>query len=368
MICALHALGKRIGITAVSHKAIDNLLERLDTEAKEKSQHIPLVHRDEYDESRLGSIKSIAANQVIEYLDKGFVVGGTAFLWAREELEEHLDFLFVDEAGQMSLAYTLAISVCARNVILLGDPQQLDQPQKAAHPGGADISALQHYIGVEHQTIERDRGLFLGITRRLHPEISNFTSKLYYDGKLKSLPGLEVQNIIGNAIFENQHLVYASVEHTGNSNHSAEEVEAVSDLVEKLLTTGTTWVKADSKDQKPVSLTEEEIMIVAPYNAQVSALKRRLPRLPVGTVDKFQGKEAAVVIYSMTSSSAEDAPRGMSFLYQPNRLNVASSRARCLFILVASPKLMEPECRTPDQMKWANGLCFFRELAQNLSA
>ena len=106
-----------------------------------------------------------------------------------------------------------------------------------------------------------------------------------------------------------------------------------------------------------------DILIVAPYNAQTAALKRALPGMRIGTVDKFQGQEAPVVIYSMTSSSPEDAPRGLSFLYNPNRLNVATSRARCAVVLVASNRLLEPECHSPDQMRWANGLCRFRELA-----
>ncbi|MEQ9230304.1 MAG: C-terminal helicase domain-containing protein, partial [Cyclobacteriaceae bacterium] len=155
-------------------------------------------------------------------------------------------------------------------------------------------------------------------------------------------------------------LYYVSVDHVGNQSQSKEEVNQIVEIVNDLIK-GSTWTDLEG-NQRP--LTKDDILIVAPYNAQVSALKEALPDLKIGTVDKFQGQEAPVVIYSMTSSSPEDAPRGMSFLYNPNRLNVATSRAKCICILVANPKLFEASCNTISQMRWANGLCLYREMAK----
>jgi uncharacterized protein len=209
-----------------------------------------------------------------------------------------------------------------------------------------------------------DKGLFLGVTRRLHPSICKFTSELFYEGRLKPLEGLEKQKLISKGQFNGAGLFYVPVEHSGNQDKSIEEVDAVEKIVRELTTTASVWV--DANDQTHV-LQSEDILIVAPYNSQVSALREKLPTIRIGTVDKFQGQEAPVVIYSMTSSSADDAPRGMSFLYNLNRLNVATSRAKAMCILVASPRLLEPECRTVEQMRWANALCRFRNLAETIN-
>jgi uncharacterized protein len=361
IICALQKMGKRIGVTAVSHKVIDNLLEWVLKIAAENKQQILVAHCDgDQPDARHAAIETIKTAQATDKLNNGYIVGATAFAWARDEMEEQLDYLIIDEAGQMSLAYALAISRCAKNIILLGDPQQLDQPQRAAHPEGADVSALQHYIG-DHPVIDNTRGLFLDQTWRLHPGICAFTSHTYYEGKLHAREGLEEQQIHGNPHFGKHPLVYIPVEHHGNSSYAEEEIHVIGKIVGQLLHPGSEWTDISPKGTSRKAFTREDIMIIAPYNAQVAGLMRRLPGMKIGTVDKFQGQEAAVVIYSMTSSSAEEAPRGMSFLYRPNRLNVASSRAKCLFILVASPKLLEPECKTPEQMRMANGLCLFLE-------
>jgi superfamily I DNA and/or RNA helicase len=280
------------------------------------------------------------------------VIAGTGWLWAREQFAGSIDVLFVDEAGQMSLANALAVAQAAKNLVLLGDPQQLDQPLKGSHPDGADVSALEHLLDGT-RTIGADRGLFLDQTWRLHPEICRFTSEAFYENRLRSRPGLENQRVEGQP-----HLRFVAVNHEGNQNCSHEEVDRIAELVGEL--TASYWV--NEKLQR-ARLTEKDVLIVAPYNAQVVALKARLPDLQVGTVDKFQGQEAAVVIYSLATSSPEDAPRGMEFLYSLNRLNVATSRARALAILVASPKLLEPDCATPRQMRLANALCRFVELA-----
>lgn len=361
MILELAKQGKKVGLTAVSHKVIRNLFNKANELAKEKNYKVTFAHKpkEKSDELPDGIEEVLDTKKALEAVELGKVVGGTAWLWSHNDSREKLDYLFVDEAGQMSLAFVLAASRSARNLILLGDPQQLEQPQRGAHPEGADVAALNHLLDGK-KTMPEDKGLFLETTRRLHPNITKFTSEVFYEGRLKSLPGLERQVISGNTPFDGGGLFYVPVVHNGNQNKSIEEIKAIAKIVEQLLAGGR-WTNEDGETRP---LQKSDILIVAPYNAQVASLIERLPDINIGTVDKFQGQEAAVVIYSMTSSSSEDAPRGMEFLYSPNRLNVATSRSKSICILVASSKLLEPECKTIEQMRWANALCRFKELIQ----
>ncbi len=356
MIIALLKNKKKIGVTAISHRVIITLFEKVKDLADKEQFEIQFAHRgDDLDYAPEWLEIQKNTESVLKAIEAGKPVGGTAWLWAADGVVDTLDYLFIDEAGQMSLSQALAASRAAKNIILLGDPQQLEQPQKGAHPEGSDVAALTYLIG-NHQTMPAEQGLFLGQTYRLHPNISAFTSELFYEGKLKSFPGLEKQVISGTGKFDGAGLFYAPVDHIGNQNVSTEEVDVIEDIVKLLLSNGR---------YMDTPIAKEDILIVAPYNAQVAALSVRLPGLQVGTVDKFQGKEAPVVIYSMTSSSHEDAPRGMSFLFSPNRLNVATSRAKSICILVASPRLLEPDCHTIEQMRWANGLCRYVEMVKS---
>ena len=209
-----------------------------------------------------------------------------------------------------------------------------------------------------------DRGIFLPITWRMSPALTSFTSELFYEGKLTAKQGLERQALSGVDAFAGSKLWMVPVEHDGCQSASDEEVTAVVKLVERLLAPGSMWINELGEAKQ---LTGDDIRIVAPFNAQVNRIAEKVgAAVPVGTVDKFQGQTCAVVIYSMATSRPEDAPRGMEFLYSLNRLNVATSRARCAVFLVASPRLFEPECRTPRQMQLANALCRFRELAAAL--
>lgn len=366
MICALIRQKRRVGITANSHSAIRNLLNAVDERARETGVSVKLAHKYEEDEDATGgsAVKCLDTNdKALESLQSGDanVLGGTSWVWARPDFLDAVDVLFVDEAGQMSLANVLAVSRSAKSVVLLGDPQQLDQPQKGSHPEGVNVSALQHILGA-HQTIPADRGIFLPVTWRLAPSICSFTSELFYEGRLSSKPGLGGQRLAGIPEFDGNGLWVVNVHHDGNCNSSPEEVEVVADLVARLTAPGVRWIDEHGQDAQ---MTAQDILIVAPYNAQVSRLGERLRATGVraGTVDKFQGQEAPVVIYSTATSSPEDAPRGMEFLYNPHRLNVATSRARCAAILVTSARLFEPECRTPRQMKLANALCRYQEMA-----
>ena len=366
MILALVNAGKRVGITAGSHKVISNLLSRLCKEAGEAKMKLSIVQKAKTDGCEHNFVTQVKDNpDVLENLQSGEaeVAAGTAWLWSRPEMAGSVDVLFVDEAGQMSLANVLAVSPAAKSVILLGDPQQLDQPQKGVHPPGAEVSALAHLLD-GHTTIEPDQGLFLGESWRLHPDICSFTSQVFYDSRLEARPENVLQRLNTQAPMDGTGLRFVPVVHSANQSDSPEEVEAIAVLVEGLLSNGTTWTNNKGETQ-PLKL--EDILIVAPYNAQVALLARRLLQgARVGTVDKFQGQEAPVVFYSMTTSTPEDAPRGMEFLYSANRLNVATSRAQCLTVLVASPELLEVQCRTPRQMELANAFCRYLEMARTV--
>jgi uncharacterized protein len=362
MIIALVNAGKKVGVTAVSHKVIRNLFRKV---IELDAGSIGCVHKvtEKNTGPSEGIVEVTKSSEAIDALSNKKVVGGTAWLWADNNSVETLDYLFVDEAGQMSLSQVLSASRAAKNLILLGDPQQLEQPQKGAHPEGSDVAALTYLLD-GHKTMPNDKGLFLNVTRRLHPKISAFTSELFYESRLESLPGLEKQEIQGNTSFTGGGLYYVPVDHTGNTHKSKQEIKVIAKIVEQLTGSDVVWTTISNEKFK---LQNDEILIVAPYNAQVGALRETLPDMRIGTVDKFQGQEAAVVVYSMTSSSPEDAPRGMNFLFNLNRFNVATSRAKCICILVASPRLMEPECHTIDQMRLANALCRYKEMATVVS-
>jgi uncharacterized protein len=344
-----------------------NLLAEVASQAAQAGETVRLARKvSEVDEDG-GTIVQFAGNdEPLHALESREVdvLGGTAWLWARPGFAGKVDVLFVDEAGQMSLANTLAIAQAARSVVLLGDPQQLEQPQQAAHPDGVSVSALQHVIG-DHRTMPGDRGIFMDETWRLAPAVCRFTSEVFYEGELHPRNGLERQRLIGAGRFDDAGLWWVPVEHDGNRNASDEEVDEVARIVEELLGLGANpaarWIDAGGVERP---LTPGDLRVVAPFNAQVNRLTERLGDrgVPIGTVDRFQGQTAVAVIYSMATSRPEDAPRGMAFLYSLNRLNVATSRARAAAIVVASPRLLEPECRTPRQMQLANALCRFREM------
>lgn len=371
MICRLVSEGKKIGITALSHKVIRKLLEEVVAAADEDTVHgvrcmQKLNEGDEIDavariaiatdnEVPLNALRSGAAN----------VLGGTSWLWTRPEYFEGVDALFIDEAGQMALADVVTVGQAAKNLILIGDPQQLERPVKGSHPAGAQKSALEHLIG-EHKTIPATMGMLLPETWRMHPQVCKFTSEMFYEGRLESRDALKNRVLAEHPWLSGAGLWFVAVRHEGNRNSSAEEVEVVAKIVDSLVGRNAKWFRGIERSRE---LELEDVLIVAPYNAQVSDLLVRLPQgARVGTVDKFQGQEAPVVIYSLTTSSPEDAPRGMEFLYSLNRFNVATSRAMTAVIVVGSPKLFEPECKSPRQMQLANALCRYLEMATTVDA
>lgn len=358
MIMHLILQGKKIGVTAMSHKVITALLEKVWRLAEDMNHPIRLIQKA--DGSMEVPWESVPdAKKLIDCVNRVNILAGTPFLWANEGLLGSVDYLVIDEAGQLSLIDTLACGQAARNLILLGDPQQLQQPQQGVHPDGSEVSALAHILQGQ-KTISEEQGIFLAKTWRMHPAICEFDSEQFYEGKLHAIPGLENQMICGNTRVGGSGLRFLPVLHQGNTSSSMEEIAEISQLVTEL-SKGDVFI-VDSKGKEKV-LQSSDIKIISPYNAQVGLLQTALPQIQIGTVDKFQGQEAPVIIYSVATSSPEDAPRGMEFLYSPNRFNVAVSRAKALFILVASPLILEPDCKSPAQIKLANPFCRFGEMA-----
>ncbi len=353
LIRALLDDGKRVGVTALSHKVIGNLLQAVGRPGLQKCE--PTQHCGSADVAHTTS-----NDAVVGALDSGAatLVGGTAWLWARADLRAAVDVLVVDEAGQFSLANAVAVAQAAASLVLLGDPQQLTQPTQAQHPDGADASALGYLLDGD-DTIPPDRGIFLDTSWRMHPAITGFVSELAYEGRLKAAPGREAQAIDAPGLLRGSGLRFVPVEHAGNAAGSDEEVAVVAALVDDLVRGH--WTDLHGV-LRPLGLAQ--ILVVAPYNNQVGRLRRGLPQgVRVGTVDKFQGQEAPVVVYSTASSSAEDAPRGVEFVYDPHRLNVAVSRAQAMAVIVASPRLLDAAVHSPEQLRRVNALCRYAELS-----
>jgi uncharacterized protein len=352
--------GKRVGITAQSHSAIGNLLAEVAKRAADEGQPVRMLQKAGEDKrcdlpgvTCTDSNADVDAALDLHHVD---VVAGTAWLFARPELDGKLDVLVVDEAGQRSLADVLAVSGSAVDLVLLGDPQQLAQVSKGTHPPGAEASALQHVLD-GHATVPPDRGVFLDRSYRMHPDVCAFVSAIAYDDRLKPVPGRERQAVADGPLVGGAGLRWVPVAHEGNRHRSPEEAAAVAELVRSLL--NRPWVDADGQQSW---LQLEDILVIAPYNAQVVELTEALPAgARVGTVDRFQGQEAPVVLYSLTASSADGVPRGLDFLLSVHRLNVAVSRARALAVLVGSPDLVRVEPRTVGQLRRLNALCRFVE-------
>jgi uncharacterized protein len=368
MIAALAREGRRVGVTANSHKVIGHALDKIHEAAVEAGIEVRIGQRTAQEEPPTCSLArdlrtNAEANEAIRAGEVD-VVGGTAWLWSRQELEGAVDVLFVDEAGQFALANAVAVAPAGRSLVLLGDPQQLEQPLQGSHPPGAERSALGHVLGHD-AVISTELGLFLEDTWRLHPDVCAFTSEVFYEGRLAAEPSLERQALVGVAPADGTGLRWLPVEHDGDATESIDEAALIARLVRSLLEAEARWT-----DRKGAShaIRLEDVVIVAPYNAHVERIAKAVadagyPGARVGTVDRFQGQEAPISIYSMASSSPELAPRGMEFLYSLNRLNVATSRARCVALVVASPALVRVRCHSPRQMQLANALCRLVEMA-----
>ena len=344
--------GKKVGVVANSHSAVENLMWAC-LEAG-VSPAVMAKKSQTGDREAKGWITP-STNQVLgKWLaaQQGFVLGGTSWSFcAKEVLEHRLDYIFVDEAAQFSLVDAIAVTANTKSLVLLGDPQQLTQVVQAVHPGGVDNSALGHYMG-ENQILAPGSGYFVDITRRMHPQINAPVSWLSYKNKLHSHPDTDRNQVPGLE----PGLITVPVQHIGNTSSSIEEAEVVVEIA----------------SQQSEVLGPSEVLIVAPYNAQVDLIRQQLDAsglqdIAVGTVDKFQGREAMVVIVSLAASSAADAPRGLEFILDRNRLNVAVSRAKANCFLVYSPKIVRSRFRSIEELKSLsrlNGLLGFAKSNQ----
>jgi predicted RecB family nuclease len=354
LIVHLMRLGRRVGVTAQSHKVIGNLIAEVERAAREEGFTFRgLKKGDDYD----GPFVTSSNDQDLFSSpdDDVLLLAGTAWLFSREDMAGVVDTLFVDEAGQVSLADALAVGTSANNIVLLGDPQQLAQVSQGIHPPGAQVSVLQHLLG-EADTVPPDRGLFLSRTWRMHPDVCRFISETSYEGRLRAVDDCSRQQIDSPGL-SGTGLRWLAVEHEGNRGSSPEEADAIAAELERLI--GGTYTDRDGREHR---LGWDDVLVVTPYNAQVRTLSSRLGRhARIGTVDKFQGQEAPVVFFSMATSSGDDLPRNLEFLFSRNRLNVAISRAQSLAVLVASRQLLEIRCRTIEQMRMVNALCRFVE-------
>jgi predicted RecB family nuclease len=363
--------GKRVGVTSNSHKAIHNLLDEVEAVAHEKG----LTFRG-LKKSGTGADAKFTSKLAVPMIepcgDNGDctdptarLIAGTAWLFSDPDMDQSVDYLFIDEAGQVSLANALAVSTAARNVVLLGDPLQLAQVSQGTHPQKSGISVLEHLLGND-ATVPPDRGIFLDHTWRMHPDVCSFVSQVVYDSRLHSAEECATQAVTIKGVPQTG-LLFLPVQHDGNSQSSPEEAAAIAAAIRDML--GGTFTDSRATTRP---LESRDFLVVAAYNAQVRHItgaleSARLTDVPVGTVDKFQGRQAPIVFFSLATSSGADLPRDIDFLFSRNRLNVAISRARCLAILVVNPRLLDVECKTAEQMRLVNSVCRFLELADEMT-
>lgn len=352
---ALMKAGKRIGVTALSHKAINKLLGEIEREAELQGFAFRgrKKHTEEDDAHRGPFIES--SDETEDLLDRTLqLIAGTGWLFSRKEFDRSVDVLFIDEAGQVSLADAIASGTAAASLVLLGDPNQLPQVSQGVQPLAAKKSVLEHLLG-EHHTVPPDRGIFLAKTWRLRPELCAFNSEAYYEDRLQPAAlAAERSLAAGNGL----HM--RAVTHESRSQSSREEAEAVAAEIASLI--GTLFTDGSGKSR---ALTAADVLVVTPYNAQVRMIRSLVPHgVRVGTVDKFQGQEAAAVLVSFASSSGADAPRGIGFAFEPHRVNVATSRGQCRVVIFCAPDLLQAECHTIEQMKLMNAICRFVEMAR----
>ena len=371
LIVDLISRGKRVGITANSHKAIHNLLHAVEDVARDRGVSfvgLKKAKKDDPDQAYRGPFITTTSDSIAD--DAAQLVAGTAWAFGPEAMDQRLDYVFIDEAGQVSLPAAIAVMTSARNVVLLGDPLQLSQVSHTNHPGNIGASVLQHLLAADSaalgepmlRPIAPDRGILLTETYRMHPDVCGFISDLLYEGKLRSAPGREQQRVDSDSL-AGTGLRYIPVEHEGNAQSSPEEARRIADEIEAFLCGTVTEASGRTRPAR-----SDDVIVVAPYNAHVRCIRRELAKrnladVPVGTVDKFQGREAYVVFFATAASTPEDASRGLSFVFDRQRFNVAVSRARALTVMVGSPRLRPRRCTSVEDVRVANGVCRFLEIA-----
>ncbi|PCI89446.1 hypothetical protein COB18_03980 [Candidatus Kaiserbacteria bacterium] len=372
VINTLVAAGKKVGVASNSHKAIINLLIECGDVARKSGQNLEGIKVGGEDGGPLFTdnpgFQYVSNNKEARDVYVTGIVGGTAWLFTLPEWEDALDFLFIDEAGQVSLANTAAMSRATKNLVLLGDQMQLEQPIQGTHPGDSGLSSLQYALKdlkasqpdtpVFHAVVPSDYGLFLGESRRMHPSVCSFISESIYEGRLGSYVDCARQKIAlpvggGSFVKKENGIIFNGIEHDGNIQKSDEEVERVKKIYDEL--TGREYTASDGSTK---SLELDDFLFISPYNAQVRALQKALPDgARVGSVDKFQGQQAPVCILSLCSSYGEYGSRGLAFILDRNRVNVALSRAQCLAVVVADPRIASSSANSIAEMRLLNVFC-----------
>lgn len=369
-IAELLTAGKRVGVTSNSHKAILNLMAACGEALEEVGGQMLGVKAggkaDDPTFQRFAGLRYVSGSKDALGAYAGGIVGGTAWLFTRPEWEGELDYLFIDEAGQVPLANAVAMARAANNVVLLGDQMQLEQPIQGTHPGDAGMSVLQYALKDEeasrpdapvyYPVIPPHKGLFLGTSRRMHPSVCRFISESIYDGRLEHHADCERQRVEldgPNWVRVESGIQFSAVEHEGNVQRSDEEVARVVQVYEELV--GKPFTDKDGAT-RPLELGD--FLFIAPYNAQVRAMKDALPEgAKVGSVDRFQGQEAPVCVLSLCSSPGEYGSRGLGFILDKNRVNVAISRAKCLAVVVADPRVADTLPGSIEEMRLLNLFC-----------
>lgn len=358
VIAELLKLGKKIGISSNSHKAINHLLIHTAKYCKNEGIKAYFACTKNTDEALVQLGIDVHKNDaIVNHLQPSCVIGTTAWGFARSDLENEFDYLFIDEAGQVSVANLIAMSRSTKNIILMGDQMQLGQPSQGSHPEDSGLSLLDYLLHAT-PTIPDSMGIFLGTTYRMHSAVNRFISDAIYEGKLESAPDndrqcIQVPDGYQGILNKEAGIITVPVFHEGNTQASDEEVDQIVLLAKQLI--GRVFT---AKDGAKRSISWGDILFVAPYNHQVNKLRLALgDQAKVGSVDKFQGQEAPIVFLSMCASNANESTRGMNFLFDKNRINVAVSRAQCMAIVVYSPVLLETGASNVEQLKMVNLIC-----------
>ncbi|MEB3330993.1 MAG: AAA domain-containing protein, partial [Synechococcaceae cyanobacterium] len=371
LIARLVGAGQRVAVSSNTNEAICNLLRRTQLCLQDRGDQALVVKAATSTSLKADqhALSGTAAQALVEKSLMALptppaVLGGTVYTLVKDRYDDTpFDLLVIDEAGQVSLSNLLYMSRVARNILLVGDQQQLSQPNRAAHPGESGLSCID-YVMQNHAVVPADRGVFLATSWRMPPALTHVVSQLFYDDALKAAEANAHNRVRWDG--PEQGLVFNTVSHSANSTLSEEEVDHIAELVERLLGRPFQRARLVNGQMQIVEgvLTGNDILVIAPYNMQVNRLQKRLRnKARVGTVDKFQGQEAPVAIFSLTASDAESAPRGLDFLLAPNRVNVAISRAQCLSIVVGSPQLATGISTSIANVQQLSRLCMLMQAA-----
>ncbi len=360
---------KKIGISANSHKVIFNLLKKVEELSMKENLNFTGFHKPgstaekRYEDSKFikntGRIK-VGTKQYVDQMEEEFkkmeanLFSGTAWCFSRPICDQKLDYIFIDEAGQLSIADVVAISLSAKNIVIIGDQMQLSSPSSATHPDESGRS-VPEYLLENRDTVSPEKGIFIDKTRRLHSKICNFISESFYDGRLQNFKFTNERKIKylkkENSLPETG-IVMIDPRHKENCRQKSEE-EGI--IVKSLYKKFLGCVFEDKENNIKRKIEVKDILTVAPFNVQVNHLKSVLPENSrVGTIDIFQGQEAPISIISMTSSDAESLPRNVDFFFSRNRLNVAVSRSQCLAIIIMNKKLLEINCKKVEHIRLVN--------------